>query len=158
MEELEWIKNERQFCVCISRHVHWKTSYNRNRSNLRLIFYTSFIFSGDKCRIESDCAIKNVVFSLQMLILTCPSAAVCDDIADLINGYCKLETGTERDIWTKEKRESRRQSIILSPNLRSQSGGSGSDRKSGSVLDSSRSDYAEVVDDIEADYSAPLGW
>ena len=93
-----------------------------------------------------------------MLTLACASAAAADDIADLINGYCKLEPGaTQRDIWSRENRESRRQSIILSPHFRSQSGGS--DRKSsGATLDSSRSDYAEVLDEeIEGDYSSPLG-
>ncbi|OWA51620.1 Focal adhesion kinase 1 [Hypsibius exemplaris] len=93
----------------------------------------------------------------EMLTLTCASAADSEDIADLINGYCKLETGTQRDIWSRENRESRRPSIILSPHFRSQSGGS--DRKSSStVLDSGRSDYAEVVldEEIEGDYSAPL--
>lgn len=96
-----------------------------------------------------------------MLTLTCESQAQSDDIADLINGYCQLETGVERDIWSREKRESRQSSIILSPHYRSQSGGHGSldHRKSGSgTLDSpSRSDYAEVLEDIQDDYSVPLG-
>ena len=95
-----------------------------------------------------------------MLTLTCESHAQSDDIADLINGYCQLETGVERDIWSKEKRESRQSSIIFSPHFRSQSGGGGLDRrKSGSgTLDSpSRSDYAEVLEDMQDDYSVPLG-
>ncbi|GAU98565.1 hypothetical protein RvY_09694 [Ramazzottius varieornatus] len=96
----------------------------------------------------------------EMLTLTCESQAQSDDIADLINGYCQLETGVERDIWSREKRESRQSSIILSPHYRSQSGGHGSldHRKSGSgTLDSpSRSDCAEILEDIQDDYSVPL--
>ncbi|XP_055331680.1 focal adhesion kinase 1-like isoform X2 [Paramacrobiotus metropolitanus] len=92
----------------------------------------------------------------EMLTLTCPSAQICDDIADLINGYCMLETGSQRELWSREKRESRRQSIILSPHLRSQSGGGSGGGSDWRLHDSNRSDYAEVVDDMEADYSAPL--
>ena len=93
---------------------------------------------------------------VQVLTLSCSSAALCEDIADLINGYCKLETGVQRDVWNYVSRESRRPSVILtSPHLRSQSGGS--EQRLTDSTTRSRADYAEVLEDAEADYSAPLG-
>ncbi|XP_037077346.1 focal adhesion kinase 1-like isoform X2 [Pollicipes pollicipes] len=79
------------------------------------------------------------------LTLTCASLREADNMADLVDGYCRLVNNSSSSLWTRKAGSSR--------SGRSDGAGSPSGRRSGRPSRSALSDdYAEIVDD-EGDYS-----
>ncbi|XP_076340279.1 focal adhesion kinase 1-like [Tachypleus tridentatus] len=85
-----------------------------------------------------------------ILSITCPTKSVSENIADLIDGYCRLSLNTADSIWKKGEEL---------PGYRGSSPGrplSFAASPSDYQFNSSLSDYAEVNED-EGDYSTPVG-
>ncbi|KAJ3648770.1 hypothetical protein Zmor_020546 [Zophobas morio] len=96
--------------------------------------------------LVSDCEEHNkatlqlrVAGAQEILFFTCPNLETAESLADLIDGYCRLHSGSQTSIWNKKdshpsKHKSRN-----------------SDNTTGTMLSE---DYAEIVDE-EGDYSTP---
>ncbi|KAI0236774.1 Focal adhesion kinase 1 [Lamellibrachia satsuma] len=86
------------------------------------------------------------------LVITCPSHASAEDMADLIDGYCGLVQGTTTTLWTRKGESlprTPRHSIHRSSGTRSDDGS-----LEGSSGNERISDYAEIVEE-DGDYSTP---
>ncbi|XP_040360529.2 focal adhesion kinase 1 isoform X1 [Ixodes scapularis] len=82
----------------------------------------------------------------EVLSISCPSLAIAESIADLVDGYCRLIQGTQASFWTRKDAHP--------PKYRSgfkhRNHSSSADAKKHGVSE----DYAEIVDE-EGDYSTP---
>ncbi|XP_023933650.1 focal adhesion kinase 1 isoform X1 [Lingula anatina] len=82
------------------------------------------------------------------LTITCPTSNTAEDIADLIDGYCRLVNGTKASFWKRKD-----DSLPKTPrhSVRRTSSRKGN---SGPGSPSDFSDYAEIVEEDD-DYSTP---
>ncbi|GJQ76496.1 hypothetical protein Trydic_g2203 [Trypoxylus dichotomus] len=78
----------------------------------------------------------------EILFITCPNLDVAESLADLIDGYCRLNSGSLTSIWNRKESNSGKLMGNRKDNL---------DNTHGTLLSE---DYAEIVDD-EGDYSTP---
>ncbi|KAK9701466.1 FERM N-terminal domain [Popillia japonica] len=78
----------------------------------------------------------------EILFITCPNLDVAESLADLIDGYCRLNSGSQTSIWNRKESNSGKLLVNRKDNL---------DNTHGTLLSE---DYAEIVDD-EGDYSTP---
>ncbi|XP_076329625.1 focal adhesion kinase 1-like isoform X4 [Tachypleus tridentatus] len=101
----------------------------------------------------------------EMLSISCPSLAVAESIADLIDGYCRLAHGTKSSFWNRKAclwKPCSCQNVCPDAHPPRYRHGSSPRKSSPSspiqVKDTSAfsEDYAEVVDE-EGDYSTPAG-
>ncbi|XP_017776897.1 PREDICTED: focal adhesion kinase 1 isoform X4 [Nicrophorus vespilloides] len=89
----------------------------------------------------------------EIFFITCPSIEIAESIADLIDGYCRLHSGSQTSIWTRKAtiwkqfpcpcKDSHASKHKVSKNQ--------IDNLHGTMLSE---DYAEIVDE-EGDYSTP---
>ncbi|KAL3288796.1 hypothetical protein HHI36_003230 [Cryptolaemus montrouzieri] len=79
----------------------------------------------------------------EILFFTCPTLEVAESLADLIDGYYRLQTGSVTSIWNMKDSHSSKH--------KSGSKGVNPDNPTGTMLSE---DYAEIVDE-EGDYSTP---
>ncbi|XP_071744242.1 focal adhesion kinase 1 isoform X4 [Lepeophtheirus salmonis] len=91
----------------------------------------------------------DVAGSAEILSITCPSVHVAENMADLIDGYCRIINHSNTSIW---KRKSIETEIDPKTPLRDTSSQINC-QKNNVVLFSE--DYSEIVDDEEGDYSSP---
>ncbi|XP_076260317.1 protein tyrosine kinase 2 Fak isoform X10 [Rhynchophorus ferrugineus] len=94
------------------------------------------------CEEHSKATLQlKVATTQEVLFFTCPNVDVAESLADLIDGYCKLHSGTDNSIWNKKDSNQVKSKI-------------GKDRgcinSTGTMLSE---DYAEIVE--EGDYSVP---
>ncbi|CAN8006221.1 unnamed protein product, partial [Ixodes pacificus] len=78
----------------------------------------------------------------EVLSISCPSLAIAESIADLVDGYCRLIQGTQASFWTRK--------VIHKPTLNPKL----TDFHNDIYLVGFQKDYAEIVDE-EGDYSTP---
>lgn len=78
----------------------------------------------------------------EILFITCANLDVAESLADLIDGYCRLNSGSLTSIWNRKESNSGKLMGTRKDNL---------DNTHGTLLSE---DYAEIVDD-EGDYSTP---
>ncbi|KAH9363497.1 hypothetical protein HPB48_005970 [Haemaphysalis longicornis] len=76
----------------------------------------------------------------EVLSISCPSLAIAESIADLVDGYCRLVQGTQASFWSRKDAHPPKYRIIPMPLVQRNPGAS--------------EDYAEIVDE-EGDYSTP---
>ncbi|XP_064624922.1 focal adhesion kinase 1-like isoform X3 [Lineus longissimus] len=95
------------------------------------------------------------------LTITCPTLAVAEDIANLIDGYCRLGDPLKMSFWKRKATRTRHfslegESLPRTPRQSVQRSSSSSSRRaSGSSSPTEKfSDYAEIVEE-EGDYSTP---
>ncbi|KAG1659462.1 Focal adhesion kinase 1 [Nymphon striatum] len=100
----------------------------------------------------------------EVLTITCPSLAVAENMADLIDGYCRISQGSIKSLWNRkanfwnppEFHESAPTPDAQPPRYRP--GTSAQESKLSdneeAKLESFLSDYAEIVEE-EGDYSTP---
>lgn len=85
----------------------------------------------------------------EALTITCPSLMVAENMADLIDGYCRQAQKNEKSLWNRKEAHP--------PKHRVNSFGSrngNSNQGDGSTSKQLTEDYAEIVDE-EGDYSTP---
>ncbi|XP_070396194.1 focal adhesion kinase 1 isoform X1 [Dermacentor albipictus] len=82
----------------------------------------------------------------EVLSISCPSLAVAESIADLVDGYCRLIQGTQASFWSRKDAHP--------PKYRSGVKHKNHSNPSGSKKQGASEDYAEIVDE-EGDYSTP---
>lgn len=94
------------------------------------------------CEEHSKATLQLKVASThEVLFFTCPSVDVAESLADLIDGYCRLHSGSEASIWNKKD----------SAQVKNRSGKDKTCVNSTGTMLSE--DYAEIVE--EGDYSVP---
>ncbi|KAL6447379.1 hypothetical protein ACFW04_001532 [Cataglyphis niger] len=101
------------------------------------------------CKTHAKACIKlRVAGAAETLSITCSSLDQAESLADLIDGYCRLVTGSNTSLWNRKDAQ---------PPKYRQDGGANSPAgekntgKTGTILSE---DYAEIVDE-EGDYSTP---
>eukprot|EP00090_Calanus_glacialis_P040090 TRINITY_DN6986_c0_g1_i1.p1 TRINITY_DN6986_c0_g1~~TRINITY_DN6986_c0_g1_i1.p1 ORF type:complete len:1244 (-),score=268.91 TRINITY_DN6986_c0_g1_i1:950-4681(-) len=87
-----------------------------------------------------------VAGSAELLTITCPSLSVAENMADLVDGYCRLVNNSSTSIWNRKDGQPPKY-------------GHRSRRRSGAAagitgVPGLAEDYAEIVDE-EGDYSSP---
>jgi len=85
-----------------------------------------------------------VAGSAELLTITCPSMAEAENMADLVDGYCRLVNQSSTSIWSRKDGQPPRQGT----RVRRRSGAAS--HPTGMLAE----DYAEIVDE-EGDYSSP---
>jgi len=85
-----------------------------------------------------------VAGSAELLTITCPSMAEAENMADLVDGYCRLVNQSSTSIWSRKDGQPPRQGT----RVRRRSGAAS--HPAGMLAE----DYAEIVDE-EGDYSSP---
>merc|ERR1719445_869896 len=85
-----------------------------------------------------------VAGSAELLTITCPSMAEAENMADLVDGYCRLVNQSSTSIWSRKDGQPPRQGT----RVRRRSGAAS--HPAGILAE----DYAEIVDE-EGDYSSP---
>ncbi|EFA06030.2 Focal adhesion kinase 1-like Protein [Tribolium castaneum] len=95
--------------------------------------------------LVSDCEEHNkatlqlrVAGAQEILFFTCPNLETAESLADLIDGYCRLHSGSQTSIWNKKDSHPSKHK----------------NRNSGNTGTMLSEDYAEIVDE-EGDYSTP---
>ena len=48
-----------------------------------------------------------VAGSQDLLVITCPSLSVAENLADLIDGYCRLVNNSSTSIWSRKGKQTR---------------------------------------------------
>ncbi|KYM92673.1 Focal adhesion kinase 1 [Atta colombica] len=99
------------------------------------------------CKEHAKACIKlRVAGAAETLSITCSSLDQAESLADLIDGYCRLVTGSNTSLWNRKDAQppKYRQDGASSPTEKNSS-------KTGTILSE---DYAEIVDE-EGDYSTP---
>ncbi|KYQ47664.1 Focal adhesion kinase 1 [Trachymyrmex zeteki] len=99
------------------------------------------------CKEHAKACIKlRVAGAAETLSITCSSLDQAESLADLIDGYCRLVTGSNTSLWNRKDAQppKYRQDGASSPAEKNVS-------KTGTILSE---DYAEIVDE-EGDYSTP---
>ncbi|KYN44163.1 Focal adhesion kinase 1 [Trachymyrmex septentrionalis] len=99
------------------------------------------------CKEHAKACIKlRVAGAAETLSITCSSLDQAESLADLIDGYCRLVTGSNTSLWNRKDAQppKYRQDGASSPAEKNSS-------KTGTILSE---DYAEIVDE-EGDYSTP---
>ncbi|XP_029165967.1 uncharacterized protein LOC114936820 isoform X2 [Nylanderia fulva] len=100
------------------------------------------------CKEHAKACIKlRVAGAAETLSITCSSLDQAESLADLIDGYCRLVTGSNTSLWNRKDAQppKYRQDGTSSPASEKNAG------KTGTILSE---DYAEIVDE-EGDYSTP---
>ncbi|KAK8762276.1 hypothetical protein V5799_026461 [Amblyomma americanum] len=82
----------------------------------------------------------------EVLSISCPSLAIAESIADLVDGYCRLIQGTQASFWSRKDAHP--------PKYRSGFKHKNHSNPSSSKKHGVSEDYAEIVDE-EGDYSTP---
>ncbi|XP_075729361.1 protein tyrosine kinase 2 Fak isoform X3 [Rhipicephalus microplus] len=82
----------------------------------------------------------------EVLSISCPSLAVAESIADLVDGYCRLMQGTQASFWSRKDAHP--------PKYRGGVKHKNHSNPSGPKKQGASEDYAEIVDE-EGDYSTP---
>ncbi|XP_015607197.1 uncharacterized protein LOC107273475 isoform X3 [Cephus cinctus] len=98
------------------------------------------------CKEHAKACIKlRVAGAAETLSITCSSLDQAESLADLIDGYCRLVTGSNTSLWNRKDAHP--------PKYRQDATGSPEKNagKTGTILSE---DYAEIVDE-EGDYSTP---
>ncbi|WAR24153.1 FAK1-like protein [Mya arenaria] len=86
------------------------------------------------------------------LTITCSSLSEAEDMADLIDGYCRLVHDFQGSFWTKKE-----ETVPPSPKMSAGSKKDGNNKFGDALTSGERiSDYAEIVED-DGDYSSPDG-
>ncbi|XP_020291296.1 focal adhesion kinase 1 isoform X2 [Pseudomyrmex gracilis] len=101
------------------------------------------------CKEHAKACIKlRVAGAAETLSITCSSLDQAESLADLIDGYCRLVTGSNTSLWNRKDAQppKYRQDGAGSPERGEKNAG-----KTGTILSE---DYAEIVDE-EGDYSTP---
>ena len=98
----------------------------------------------------------------ELLSITCPSLIVAENMADLIDGYCRIINNSKTSIWNRK--DGQPPKYNKRSNTPSSESSSSSPAKTASVITSTgiqlgnllicSEDYAEIVDE-EGDYSSP---
>ncbi|XP_076296807.1 protein tyrosine kinase 2 Fak isoform X3 [Lasioglossum baleicum] len=98
------------------------------------------------CKDHAKACIKlRVAGAAETLSITCSSLDQAESLADLIDGYCRLVTGSNTSLWNRKDAH---------PPKYRQDGSNSPEKnvsKTGTILSE---DYAEIVDE-EGDYSTP---
>ncbi|OAD62388.1 Focal adhesion kinase 1 [Eufriesea mexicana] len=98
------------------------------------------------CKEHAKACIKlRVAGAAETLSITCSSLDQAESLADLIDGYCRLVTGSSTSLWNRKDAH---------PPKYRQDGSNSPEKnvsKTGTILSE---DYAEIVDE-EGDYSTP---
>ncbi|XP_012152828.1 protein tyrosine kinase 2 Fak isoform X1 [Megachile rotundata] len=111
------------------------------------------------CKEHAKACIKlRVAGTAETLSITCSSLDQAESLADLIDGYCRLVTGSNTSLWNRKAASWKNYPCPCKdahPPKYRQDGGSNSPEKNvsktGTILSE---DYAEIVDE-EGDYSTP---
>ncbi|KAL1441107.1 hypothetical protein MTO96_008849 [Rhipicephalus appendiculatus] len=82
----------------------------------------------------------------EVLSISCPSLAIAESIADLVDGYCRLIQGTQSSFWSRKDAHP--------PKYRAGVKHKNHSNPSGPKKQGASEDYAEIVDE-EGDYSTP---
>lgn len=82
----------------------------------------------------------------EVLSISCPSLAIAESIADLVDGYCRLVQGTQASFWSRKDAHP--------PKYRAGMKHKNHSNPSGPKKHGVSEDYAEIVDE-EGDYSTP---
>lgn len=82
----------------------------------------------------------------EVLSISCPSLAIAESIADLVDGYCRLVQGTQASFWSRKDAHP--------PKYRAGMKHKNHSNPSGPKKQGISEDYAEIVDE-EGDYSTP---
>ncbi|XP_063919597.1 focal adhesion kinase 1 isoform X6 [Zophobas morio] len=108
--------------------------------------------------LVSDCEEHNkatlqlrVAGAQEILFFTCPNLETSESLADLIDGYCRLHSGSQTSIWNKKATVWKQFPCPCKDSHPSKHKSRNSDNTTGTMLSE---DYAEIVDE-EGDYSTP---
>ncbi|XP_068893109.1 focal adhesion kinase 1 isoform X8 [Tenebrio molitor] len=108
--------------------------------------------------LVSDCEEHNkatlqlrVAGAQEILFFTCPTLETAESLADLIDGYCRLHSGSQNSIWNKKATVWKQFPCPCKDSHPSKHKSRNSDNTTGTMLSE---DYAEIVDE-EGDYSTP---
>jgi focal adhesion kinase 1 len=59
--------------------------------------------SGSNSPLNRKCSVQiRVAGSPDLLVITCPSLSVAENLADLVDGYCRLVNNSSTSIWTRK--------------------------------------------------------
>ncbi|XP_014476576.1 PREDICTED: focal adhesion kinase 1 isoform X2 [Dinoponera quadriceps] len=98
------------------------------------------------CKEHAKACIKlRVAGNPETLSITCSSLDQAESLADLIDGYCRLVTGSNTSLWNRKDAH---------PPKYRQDGASSPEKNAGKTGTILSEDYAEIVDE-EGDYSTP---
>ncbi|XP_046612335.1 focal adhesion kinase 1 isoform X2 [Neodiprion virginianus] len=98
------------------------------------------------CKEHAKACIKlRVAGAAETLSITCSSLDQAESLADLIDGYCRLTTGSNTSLWNRKDAHPPKYRHDATDSPEKNSG------KTGTILSE---DYAEIVDE-EGDYSTP---
>ncbi|XP_015837462.1 focal adhesion kinase 1 isoform X8 [Tribolium castaneum] len=107
--------------------------------------------------LVSDCEEHNkatlqlrVAGAQEILFFTCPNLETAESLADLIDGYCRLHSGSQTSIWNKKATVWKQFPCPCKDSHPSKH----KNRNSGNTGTMLSEDYAEIVDE-EGDYSTP---
>ncbi|XP_048506563.1 focal adhesion kinase 1 isoform X2 [Athalia rosae] len=99
------------------------------------------------CKEHAKACIKlRVAGAAETLSITCSSLDQAESLADLIDGYCRLTTGSNTSLWNRKDAHPPKYRHDATDSPEKNAGG-----KTGTILSE---DYAEIVDE-EGDYSTP---
>ncbi|XP_077495289.1 protein tyrosine kinase 2 Fak isoform X3 [Amblyomma americanum] len=90
----------------------------------------------------------------EVLSISCPSLAIAESIADLVDGYCRLIQGTQASFWSRKEATVEAEEDAHPPKYRSGFKHKNHSNPSSSKKHGVSEDYAEIVDE-EGDYSTP---
>nr|XP_037271473.1 LOW QUALITY PROTEIN: focal adhesion kinase 1-like [Rhipicephalus microplus] len=90
----------------------------------------------------------------EVLSISCPSLAVAESIADLVDGYCRLMQGTQASFWSRKEATAETDEDAHPPKYRAGVKHKNHSNPSGPKKQGASEDYAEIVDE-EGDYSTP---
>ncbi|XP_037529937.2 LOW QUALITY PROTEIN: focal adhesion kinase 1-like [Rhipicephalus sanguineus] len=90
----------------------------------------------------------------EVLSISCPSLAVAESIADLVDGYCRLIQGTQASFWSRKEATVETDEDAHPPKYRAGVKHKNHSNPSGPKKQGASEDYAEIVDE-EGDYSTP---
>ncbi|XP_075729362.1 protein tyrosine kinase 2 Fak isoform X4 [Rhipicephalus microplus] len=90
----------------------------------------------------------------EVLSISCPSLAVAESIADLVDGYCRLMQGTQASFWSRKEATAETDGDAHPPKYRGGVKHKNHSNPSGPKKQGASEDYAEIVDE-EGDYSTP---
>uniref|UniRef100_A0A224YYY1 non-specific protein-tyrosine kinase n=1 Tax=Rhipicephalus zambeziensis TaxID=60191 RepID=A0A224YYY1_9ACAR len=90
----------------------------------------------------------------EVLSISCPSLAIAESIADLVDGYCRLIQGTQSSFWSRKEATVETDEDAHPPKYRAGVKHKNHSNPSGPKKQGASEDYAEIVDE-EGDYSTP---
>ncbi|XP_077547076.1 protein tyrosine kinase 2 Fak isoform X3 [Haemaphysalis longicornis] len=90
----------------------------------------------------------------EVLSISCPSLAIAESIADLVDGYCRLVQGTQASFWSRKEAVVETEEDAHPPKYRAGMKHKNHSNASGPKKPGASEDYAEIVDE-EGDYSTP---